>query len=63
MQQVHVIIIITNKFTHFNIIDVGKLIFIELFNVINVNFPFTGEKLAFSTELIEVDYHYKRIKL
>lgn len=51
MEQVHVII------------EVGKFILIELFNVINVNFSFTGEKVAFSTELEEVDYHYERIKL
>lgn len=51
MQQVHVII------------EVGKFILIELFNVINVNFSFTGEKLAFSTELVEVDYHYERVML
>lgn len=51
MQQVHVII------------EVGKFILIELFNVINVNFSYTGEKVAFSTELEEVDYHYERIKL
>ena len=42
MQQLHVII------------ELGKFILIELFNVINVNFSFTGEKLAFSTELVEV---------
>lgn len=51
MQRVHVII------------EVGRFILTELFNVINVNFSFTGEKLAFSTELVDVDYHYERIKL